>query len=564
MEYNKKNTNLSLQYVALVEDIEKQITTLENLGFSMQKYRNRMKELKEKIENSIPQSIENNTYTNIIVNERQLDTGDMAPLYFEVISSLEGMKKEIFDKYDAFIILSKDSSYLDECLRNIKNSDNPFSLLESAIDLLNKIECSPTSDFKQIRPIIENAYKTVYNMMKLETLTDSCFSSKSIFSVVKKNSIHSSFIVKFVQEECAKSQNPKVLSKLHQLETMGTSNSNLIDPSLFRLLAMSTDVPFAKSLQDSTQASVDEYKKTIEEIRIQAQTLESSKKDYENKINEQKNDLFKALRRASFILASLGIAGVLSTGVFKGIKSDGVKYRTTSTEYDIQTGESYEGDGNEEYSYELTRNVSVLEESPWVYDEESKKYAKAFTTYYLESSPRAKNPGDYVEMTKGNDYSTREFKYIDEKPDEFEKQITKYFVTIKEFDYDDSVNGMVVFAFVLSSLVFLFIGVVDLLLYAYAFNEKYLFLDDKYSPVMKDYLASCKNAKDSKKELEDNIKKIRELIKKYYDLLDSIKSISCYSELCPEADKELKSREELQKMVAQNAPSASLKKVFGK
>lgn len=564
MEKNEKNKNLSLQYMALVEDIEKQIIKLENLGFSMQKYRNRMKEIKEKIDNNSSQSIENNTYTNSIVNERQLDIGDLSTLYFEVISSLEEMKQEISDKYDAFIILFKDSSYLNECLRNIKNSENLVSFIEIAIDLLNKIECSPTSDYKQIKTIIDNAYKTVFNMMKLEALAGSCFSSESIFSVVKKNSIHSFFIAKFVQEECEKSQDPKVLSRFHQLETTGVSNSNLIDYSLFRLLAVSTDAPFVKPLQESTKASVEEYKKNIEEIRNQAKTLESSKKDYENKISEQRHDLFKGLRRASLILASLGIAGTLSMNAFKGIKNDGIKYRTISTEYDIQTGESYEGEDNGEYSFILSRNVSVLEESPWVYDEEKEKYAKAFSTYNLESNPRVKNPDEYVEMIKGNDYSTREFKYIDEKPDDFEKQITKYFVTIKEFDYDDNVNVLVPFALFLSALIFLFIGMCELLIYASIFDGEYLFIEDKYDPVIKDYLASRQNAIVSKKELEENIRKLRELIKKHYDLLENIKSISCYKELCPEVGNELNSDEELKEMVAQSAPSASLKKVFGK
>ena len=550
--------------MALVEDIEKQIINLENLGFSMQKYRNRMKEIKEKIDNNSSHSIENNTYTNSIVNEGIIDTGDLSTLYFEVISSLEEMKQEISNKYDAFIILFKDSSYLNECLRNIKNCENPVSFIEIAIDLLNRIEFSPTSDYKQIKTIIDNAYKTVYNMMKLEALAGSCFSSESVFSVVKKNSIHSFFIAKFVQEECEKSQDPKVLSKFHQLETTEVSNSNLIDYSLFRLLAVSTDAPFVKPLQESTKASVEEYKKTIEEIRNQAKALEFSKKDYKDKISEQIHDLFKGLRRASVILASLGIAGTLSMNAFKGIKNEGLRYRTTSIEYDIQTGESYEGEDNGEYSFILPRNVSVLEESPWVYDEEKGKYAKAFTTYDLESNPRIKNPDEYVEMIKGNDYLTREFKYTDEKPDNFENQITKYFVTIKEFDYDDSVNVLVPFAYILSSIIFLIIGLLELLIYIAIFDEEFLFVDDECSSVMSDYLVSRQNAKVSKKELEENIRKLRELIKKHYDLLESIKSISCYKELCPEVGNELISDEELKEMVAQNAPSASLKKVFGK
>ena len=125
-------------------------------------------------------------------------------------------------------------------------------------------------------------------------------------------------------------------------------------------------------------------------------------------------------------------------------------------------------------------------------------------------------------------------------------------------------NVLVPFAYILSSIIFLIIGLLELLIYIAIFDEEFLFVDDECSSVMSDYLVSRQNAKVSKKELEENIRKLRELIKKHYDLLESIKSISCYKELCPEVGNELISDEELKEMVAQNAPSASLKKVFGK
>ena len=566
MENNEKNKNLSLKYETLVGDVEKQISDLEELGFSMKRYRGMLKNIKEELENNINNGlIVDNNYTNNNVNERQFDTSDLSQLYIDLISSLEEMNQEISNKYDAFSLLYKDSSYLNECLSRIKVSDNPVSLLDETIDLLDRIDKSPTSDFKQIKPIIENAYKTVYNMMKLEALTRDSFSSESIFSAVKNSSIHSSFIAKLVQEECAKSQDPEVLSKLHQLESMGTSNYYLISPSLFRMLAISNGAPFVKPLQDSTQASVEEYKNTIDQIKKQATTLDSSKKKYIENVNEQKCELFKALRRAAFILVSLGITGSISVGTFKGLTKDNLNYRTISTEYDIQTGESFEGEDNGEYGFELLRNVSVLEESPFVYDEEEGKYVKTFTTYNLESNPRVKNPDEYVEMIKENDYSTREFKYINEKPDNFENQITKYFVTIKEYDYNDSKkdNVLIAFALIVSSLLCFLFGMLELILYLYTF-EDFLFIEDKHDPIIKKYLASRQNAIFSKKELEENIKELRALIKKQYDLLNSIKSISCYKELCPEVEQEFTSEEKLKEMVAQSAPSASLKKVFGK
>ena len=464
MEINKEKGSLSLKYETLVGDVEKQISDLEELGFSMKGYRDKINDIKKNMVDKIQRNRGNDK--NIAVNEGQLNTSDLSSLYIDSISTLEKMNKEIFDEYNPFFILFKNSSYLDECLSRIKVSDNPVSLLDETIDLLDKIEASPTSDYSQVKKIIEDSYRTIYNVMKLETLTGSSSFSESVFSAVQKSRIHSSFITRLVQEECEKSQDPKVLSKFHQLETMGMGSNILIDTSLFRLLALSTESSYVKSLQESTQASTEEYKKIIESIKDQATTLQYSKNRYEANLKSQRNDLFKALRRAAFILASLGVAGAISVSTFKAVEKNDIKYRITSTEYDLQTGESYEGKDNGEYSFAGLSSVSVEKETPWEFRENKNDYVKYITRYDLETSPLAKEPSDYLKLIKGLNYSHVETKFMTEKPCEFDEQITKYFVTIREFDYDDIRKGDMAFlSLLLSACIFLLIELIGFHLY---------------------------------------------------------------------------------------------------
>ena len=552
MEMNFKN--LSLRTESLVSDIEKKIRDLESLGFNMKTYSDRLSKIKE----SISSKTDNYNFANI--NEVKVDGEHLDSSWMKFITELEKIKSEIAEKYESFYVMSKSVSYLNGKLDNINEVD--FNLLyDVALELLNNIESSPSGEYEQQKFIVETSYEAIYHILKLKSISldIESFRDDPLYLRIKNSDTHSSFISNLILEEANKSENPKLMDKIYQLEIKGMDSKELIDYDLFRLLFLSSKGKFVEDLKEKTKRIYSEYNATLEEIKSSARDLQTSKDDYIDNSKSTRKEFFRLLRRVSFLLASFGLIGFISVNSFKGLRGAERKYLTKSKEYDLQTGAVVE---SEDYELLDSDNVTVVEELPWEYEEGLfGGYYKRIREYNLESVDGIDDPSFYVEKSKNLRYSQSSLG-SGEEPENFGKEEKKYTVIIKEQseEYVEAGVGAIVLDVVIITLIDLLVLMLELYIYLQAFKET-LLPDDCYNGVIADFKEELDERKESKRKMLDDIKRLRELIERCKKQLEMIKESPYYSYINPEVE-EMINNVNIEEVLSESVPGTDMKKLL--
>ena len=504
----------SIIFATLISEAERRINEFKSIQMDMTEYENRLKEIKKDIYNEISDL---NDFKNE-TNKKQDPT-----TYNNTISKLTDLIDDL-KNYEEYYIVSNKAIYIVEQLVNNGNINFDF-LIDEANNLLDYIEDMPTDDYDKQKSSIGTSYKAIYNIMMLESL----LKTNTILTRIKSSEVHSSYISNLILDESNQLNDNLVNNRIKYLKSKGMDSNILIDKELFQLIALCKDENYLKQVKEETIEKYNKYNQCLDELKSTAHTLENRAYDYKRKSKETSNDLTKLIKRLAFTAACIGTSSLLTISAYKWLDRIDNLYRIKGIEYNLETGESKEGELWDKFD---KHNVLVIEENPWT---TNKGVYVKYTNYYNFKSIPNSNAKDYVNIAKQSSPNKSSEKIVEEKPNNYGNEKAKYRVIIKEYtnDYSDGNS---------EGLWILFCVILAVILYiVYEFSYESVYSAHFSITDIKDKTINCIDDKKSKNSIEKSmkadIKRIYELINTCNELYSFLKDNPAYLRLCPEIDK---------------------------
>ena len=500
----------ALQYQALFLQINNQIKSLDLIGLDTTVFKNRVEIVNNQLNRDLKvQECNFNSTSSIFLDE----------IYINAISNLEKISNELEENREEYYIISVKTALIKSNLKNMSGLDISVISKEAA-GLLDKIENSSTVDYSIEKNLIEDAYKVIYQVMKLEAL----YSNKdfsSLFSKVNNSNIHSSFISNLVRKEIASTGNQKLLNKQYSLESKGREYNVLINSNLFRSIALVNNKQFVNGINDILTKLIHEYRLNINVMKNSINLIRSYNNSYENIVQEKKRKKHTIAKRISLVTGTVVTSAFLMFGAFKlGRKLDRV-YPVTSTVYDLQSGE-VTIDNEPKYEEKLDTTVLVLETEPWVKRGVISPYYERITHgYYLFFNPNISDFTEYVEIAK----DSRPYKYhtetLEYEPADFDNQDLLYSVVFNEYgdEYKERVGaGTVAIPLFTASFI------VCLSFFLFSSDATRILRKGEYldTSIVEDYKELSYKLNSKRDEIKEELKDLRTNIEKNKELYEEI------------------------------------------
>lgn len=188
--------NKAIQYQQLLTRIFNIVTILEEIGIDTTEYREKLDNIKEKVKTESQQSIDKSNVPELetTINNYQIGISELSDLNKEIVKK-HGEYVKIYDLVSRVDFnLNKDNNLTEEKVKDC-------SII--IIDILKKVESSPTEVYKYYETLIEKIYGLTYEMIKMETLY---FDKSDIFDYIKESGFASSIISKKIKEDLIESK----------------------------------------------------------------------------------------------------------------------------------------------------------------------------------------------------------------------------------------------------------------------------------------------------------------------------------------------------------------------
>ena len=533
----------SIIFATLIKEAEEKILKFKSIGLNMKTYEDRLNDIKGSILNP---NKENPIISKNIVSR---DENDKNKSYDINNSKLKDLIQEL-SKYEEYYLMVKKAEYLSSQLKDNELLDADY-LISAAVNLLKRIELIPLDDYANQEKIINISYETIYNILKLESLT----SSNILKEEIKENKIHSYNIAKLIEDECNTLNNRTIFDRINYLESESMDKSIIIDSKLLRLIAVTYDENYVNQIKEKIITNYNNYLSIKEELKSTAASLETKTAAYENKKEKNLDDFLFMLKRVGVITASLGTSVILSVSAYFGLAEADKKYLTKNIVYNLETGETSTSEDWERLS---DYDVIVEVENPWEI-KKSGKYKKTRDYYKFKSLSDNKDPENYIKMIEDKSINRRKTEESIEKPENFENDETKYKVLFKEYTDEYLESDEKLICGFMSMLTFLVLALSSILLYAKVFSTEDPIDDLDYA--VKTFLDDIEYKIEDEKAMKEYIQKIYELINKCNELNDILKKNPAYAELCPEISTILEDLK-AETIIDQYAPSANKKRVL--
>lgn len=188
--------NKAIQYQQLLTRIFNIVTILEEIGIDTTEYREKLDNIKEKVKTESQQSIDKSNVPELetTINNYQIGISELSDLNKEIVKK-HGEYVKIYDLVSRVDFnLNKDNNLTEEKVKDCS---------KIIIDILKKVESSPTEVYKYYETLIEKIYGLTYEMIKMETLY---FDKSDIFDYIKESGFASSIISKKIKEDLIESK----------------------------------------------------------------------------------------------------------------------------------------------------------------------------------------------------------------------------------------------------------------------------------------------------------------------------------------------------------------------
>lgn len=175
------NTDVALNYKALLIEIENKIKEIENIGFDIGR-------LKEELDN-----IKLNNSNNVKESKKKSFDGFLASDYINAINNLNKLQTKL-DEYNIYIKIYYYTKYLNKIDLNIDNINEITSEIKI---LLKGIRNSSIMDYEDEKHLIESFYKMIFKVICKEIYY---YQKSDLLDYCKLDSVDSSFIANIVEE----------------------------------------------------------------------------------------------------------------------------------------------------------------------------------------------------------------------------------------------------------------------------------------------------------------------------------------------------------------------------
>ena len=508
------------------------IKNIEELGFDISKEKKDIEEIENDIDKKINKNSEKYDYNTLGVETLlMLDYTTASQKIDEVVNGLK-------NKWSSYIEIDDKCNKIMNSLKDV-NESNIDEIVSDTIKLIDMLRHSTTIDYDLEKELVDKTYKTVYEVLQLESIYSS---NQVLIDKVSSNSIDSAHIYELLIADLKKINNDECKDICDQLKGLPLNVSKLIDGRLLFLVALYNNPENIDKQKDRFLVLVDECLFHMDKL----ENLKYEQQGHENRINGTHEKIKYAkkilkLKSAGFIFSASIIAGIMAFNIKDALnnKENYPVYDQITTTYDSKTGDievtNSIGSDTEQYA-EITK-YSALEPTKFGYKRTETHYKVTgddidydcdydeFISKYVKK--------EYKELGKTEEYfSTNES--TDHKEDSY--TIIKHTVDFNSSNEERETKSAIstgIFHGILSSALFMLIeGLFLAILVNEATEDGFSFISVKEYKILKsNYKTYCNNYSIEQKEILDkinneeiaNLKTLRDALCLYEKLDDSVK-----------------------------------------
>ena len=379
------NKDNAIKYNAKLEEVKDNIEEIKKLNINANTFGTMISKIEKKVRTKVEECYkkfegeESNTFLS-----SSLDI-----IYSDAIKELEKINNYLSSEYTSYFKIQATVNELKNRLENI-NYNEVDSLVLEAKDLIRSLGETNTINYEDEKNVVEDVYKIVYEILKIESIYGT---SSELLETIYDDDVDSVYISKLIKEDVKRLKDDKDVSQLvKEINKNGFEGRNYINKDLIRLITYIDNPEYS----DKKKASLIEKIKDYEEKENEENNKRYEIRNIERRVNELKKDN-KALSKESRdnicgIVLWISIVCSSVIGINKLLDLLTVQYKTTTEEYDTETGEVKV---EEEYM-NVIPTVNLTKYSEWKYDTFFEDYSRSYTVYSFENPNFEENIEDYM------------------------------------------------------------------------------------------------------------------------------------------------------------------------
>ena len=528
-----KTEDEAIKYNGKLQQVKILIEELKKMGLNVDSAIKEVKNIEELVSNKVEKAYntydDSTSFLNSALNFDYTDAIKRIDILIELLNS---------EWKDYYVIINK-CNEIRSSLNNVEEMDFD-QVVDSLIGILEIMRASTTINFEIEKDIVNKLYELIYNVMKLELISNN---STKLLDSIKNNETDSIYIANILKREIVSLNNEEVNQMVSSLQSNGIDSRNLLDKQLLMLIGELNNPEMISKL-------IDEYKynkerldstKTIKESLENKKersiyNLENSEKAKENIQKRYKRKIINTTIRA--LLVSLCLAGASLVTRKYGIDT---KYNTEVTTYDSTTDQTTV---SEEYTTGEDNKVTITEYTPWRHPEfddydNYKRYIYTYEVpeyvYELCDNPKEMLDTKYTEQLIPIKEKEEKSK---EKPKDFGAKDNRFIITKQTKDLSDSKTA-------LNKMHTIIILVISLNIITLLEKLYMVFIDkDRLKRILEDKKYNLEEIEEAKKTINDSDELIQKYEKEKEELIEllaeELNVITKVSKTNPEVAKQLK------------------------
>lgn len=353
------NNDVALEYNAKIIEVKDNIEQLKILKMRSKYFHKKVEEIEKETDLKVKQCYDDYFkadsdcfFSDILIN-----------IYTGAIQRLDRINEHIISYENYYKIQIK----CEELKQKLINTDNTniHELVQVVLALLLEMKKTSTIDYEEEKKIVEEVYKLVYKVIKLELL---CTNHSTLLERIKTDNSDISYIAELIKKDIKnlkeEDQTKELRDKVREIDEKGFFDIHYLNQDLIILLSK-------KEIEDLTDRNKKKFLKHLEDYQntsTQLTELEQANISTNNRIAEIKkanrNINTKRALKKIILTVNMGLVGtaIWGSSLWCREHTQETEYKTTTTIYDTSTEEM---DTTIEYLPDMVDNLSLIEYSQW-------------------------------------------------------------------------------------------------------------------------------------------------------------------------------------------------------
>lgn len=503
--------DIAIRYKSEFKKIELMISKIKSLGFDTGEYENILHNINNKISNDVK---------SVYLSDKLVE-GRLDQVYSRGILEL-GKLETLLERYSVYFQVFNSCNYIDIKLKdgNISLEELEKSITQMILNL-KRIVNSDTIDYEKEKLVVEKAYDTAYNIIKLELIMTG---DSQLYQYAASMDMNTYFFSELILKEINlldlnDKEREIINAKIYSLDSNGINN-NYFDLELIKLLLVHDN---NINLKDSILKRLKVLESKIISMDTTISDDYAKTRNYHESVMESKRDI-KEWRKEVFkrIISTILTYSIIITG---GIGIERLSRKNATKDSYLKTTEIYSSlddstvslEPEKVFDVDSSRDVYVREYEPWkisTFADTSRKY-REFNVSHLDFDT-AREYYDYGIDNYGVEY-TKDKEYIPEgkSVDDLILYQDNYIeVLMSEYEYEGVSLDKKSYA---GNLCLSYFGYLIVLLFVGGARKNYTDYFSQISYLME----AIVNLKDNKGYYKENYKILQENIDKLMNVINS-------------------------------------------